>query len=125
MIHFEVKKKQKKYKHFLKMSEEQRLKYDMCMSIWVDNQQFFWEPDFPVLDFLYNAYKWKLSKDNEDFFYNCIETEDNPLISFTSEKNLWGICSPWQLFECEKKFTKEELVNAFDVLEKTINTGND
>ena len=120
MIRFEVKKRQKRYKNFLKLSEMQRLNYDMGLSIWVDNQQFFWEPDFPVLDFLYTVYKWKTSKDNEDFIYNCVETEDNPLISFTREKSMWMICSPWQLFECEKRFTKEEIVNALDVLEKTI-----
>lgn len=92
----------------------------MGLSIWVDNQHFLEEPDFPVLDFLYAAYKWKSSKDTEDFIYNCIETEDNPLISFTKAKDMWVICSPWQLFQCEEKFTKEEIVNAIDVLAKTI-----
>ena len=92
----------------------------MHLSIWIGDQQFCEEPDFPVLDFLYTVYKWKLSKDNEDFIYNCIETEDNPLISFKREKNVWTICSPWQLFECKKKFTKDEIVNALDNLEKTI-----
>ena len=108
------------YKNFLKLSEIQRLSHDMGLSIWVNNQQFFLEPDFPVLDFLYTVYKWKISKDNEDFFYNCIETEDNPLISFTRENSMWTICSPWQLFECEKRFTKEEIINALDVLERKI-----
>lgn len=120
MIRFEVEKRQKRYKDFLKLSEIQRLNFDMGLSIWIGDQQFFNEPDFPVLDFLYTVHKWKSPKDNENFIYNCIETVDNPLISFTREKDMWVICSPWQLFECQKKFTKEEIVNALDVLEKTI-----
>lgn len=120
MMRFEVKKMQKRYRHFLKLSEVQRMSYDMGLSIWVDNQQFFGEPDFPVLDFLYAVYKWKSSKDNEDFAYNCIETEDNPLISFTREKNMWAMYSPWQLFKCEKRFAKEEIIGALDDLEKKI-----
>ncbi len=120
MIRFIIEKSQKRYKNYLKLSEIQRLKYDMSFSIWIDNQRFFWEPDFPIFDFLYNVHKWKLSKDNEDFFYNCIETEDNPLICFTKKKNMWVFFSPWQLFECKKEFTKEEIVSSLNALEKTI-----
>lgn len=120
MIRFEVEKRQNRYKNFLKLSEVQRLAFDMGLSIWVDNQQFFSEPDFPVLDFLYFVYKWISSKNNDDFAYNCIETEDNPLISFKKENNMWAIYSPWQLFECKKVFTKDEIVNALDILEKNI-----
>ena len=72
-----------------------------------------------MLEFLRSVNDWK-NQDVGLFEYVSIETEDNPLISFISENDMWVICSPWQLFECKTKFTKEQLVSALDVLEKTI-----
>ena len=93
--------------------------YESNFKIIVDNKLFFHEPNFPLLEFLYFVNEWK-KQSNSSFEYISIETEDNPLISFIREKNAWKIYSPWQLFKCDSKFTKEELVNALDKLEKTV-----
>lgn len=52
--------------------------------------------------------------------YISIETEGNPLISFIYEDDMFTISSPWQLFECETKFSKEQIISALDKLEKQI-----
>ena len=33
---------------------------------------------------------------------------------------MFTISSPWQLFECETKFSKEQIISALDKLEKQI-----
>lgn len=118
MIEFYAVPKQKAIKRaperYPKLTE-----YEADFKIIVNGRVFFHEPDFPLLEFLRFADKWK-NQSTGTFEYISIETEDNPLISFINDNDMWKIYSPWQLFECETKFTKEELVNALDVLEKTI-----
>lgn len=48
--------------------------------------------------------------------YNCIEAEDNPLISFIFTNQGWKIKSPWQLFECADFLSKEELLKSVENL---------
>lgn len=52
--------------------------------------------------------------------YSSAETEDNPLLVFSKRENGWIIRSPWQFFECDTKFTKEDLAKALNILEKSI-----
>ena len=49
------------------------------LTIEINNETFFMEPYFPVIEFIRTLEKW--DKIN-NMAYNCIETEDNPLISF-------------------------------------------
>lgn len=96
------------------------LEYEVSFRILIDEELFFEEPDFPLFEFLYAVEDWK-QKECCSFQYTSIETEDNPLVRFTYEEDgLFTVFSTWQLFECETKFTKEQLVNAVDALEKRI-----
>lgn len=94
-------------------------KYEADFRIIVNGKVFFHEPNFPLLEFLHSVNDWR-NQGVGSLEYVSIETEDNPLISFISEKDMWVVYSPWQLFECETKFTKEQLLSALDALEKTI-----
>lgn len=96
------------------------IEYEVNFKIIINGKLFFEEPNFPLLEFLFFVKEWK-NQNGGSFEYVSIETEDNPLISFKCERDMWTIYSPWQLFECKTKFTKEQLVNALDTLEeKTI-----
>lgn len=94
---------------------------DVCgdLTIEVNNKIFFKEPYFLALEFIRALEKW-LNNTNKIMIYNCIETEDNPLISFILNNKGWQIISPWQLFECNDIFSKEELLEAIGYLMKSV-----
>lgn len=85
----------------------------------INNQVFFEEPNFPVLEFWYFTNSWR-EKECELFEHNSMETEDNPLISLLQHDCGWTIHSPWQQFECEVQFAKEELLRALDILQNEV-----
>lgn len=118
MIEFKVISNQKVIKRLPK-EYPKLIEYEAEFSIIINGKVFFNDPKFPLLEFLHYVNKWK-SQRTESLEYISIETEDNPLISFKSEQDMLLICSPWQLFKCETKFTKEEIVSALDILEKTV-----
>ena len=85
-------------------------------SICINDKEFFHEPDFPILEFLREVALWA---DKEgSMYYNSIETDDNPLISFIKNENGYTIFSLWQKFECNDCFSKEELLSALNVIGK-------
>ncbi len=48
--------------------------------------------------------------------YNCIDTDDNPLISFIEEDGLYRINSTWQKFECKDRFSFSDLISVKEIL---------
>lgn len=96
------------------MSDIDRLKYDATFSIWIDNKLFFHVDDFIIFDFLYYFYLWKNNESTSDFHYNCIETEDNPLISFVKKDDLWYLYSTWQNFELHHPIDKYAFISEID-----------
>ena len=94
--------------------------YDGVLTILIDNTKFF-EDEIAILEFFRDLIKWINSpRKSKNMLYNCIETEDNPLISFTCENGKWFICSPWQLFACKISFSREELENAILKLKNDV-----
>ena len=96
---------------------------DVCgeFRILVEGNIFFNEPQFPVVELVVFFEKWIKSKRKaKGMQFNSIETEDNPLIQFKSEKDKFCIFSPWQLFECHELFTKNEIMEAFHELKKSV-----
>lgn len=86
-------------------------------TIEINNKVFFKEPYFPILEFIRILEQWDKTS---NMFYNGIETEDNPLISFVASEKGWKIKSSWQLFECLDFFTIEELLESIDNLIKSV-----
>lgn len=84
-------------------------------SICINDKEFFHEPDFPVLEFLKEVALW--ADKESSMYYNSIETDDNPLISFIKNEDGYSISSPWQKFECIDCFSKEELLSALNMIE--------
>lgn len=85
--------------------------------ITIHDKVFFTEPYFPVIEFIRTLERW--DKIN-NMFYNCIETEDNPLISFITSKNGWKIKSPWQLLECNEFLSQKELLESIEKLMESV-----
>lgn len=83
-------------------------------SIFISDKEFFREPDFPVLEFLREVALWADSEGN--MLYNSVETNENPLIAFVKNENGYVISSPWQKFECNTCFCKEELLTAINII---------
>jgi len=95
--------------------------YEGCLTILIDGKVFFKEQGIAVLEFLRDACKWINNKNKrEDMLYNCIETEDNPLISFILKKDKWYIQSPWQKFKSDGVFAREELESAIFELKHSV-----
>lgn len=83
----------------------------------IDNKVFFNTSGFNILEFLQQIAFWEIHKGN--MIYNCIDTDDNPLISFTEEDGLYTIQSPWQEFECNDKFSFSDLISVKELLKNT------
>lgn len=97
------------------------LDYEGIFRIEIDDKLFFIQPDFSVFEFLMYADDWITNNKSKDMQYRCLDTDENPLISFILKNDGWYIYSPWQLFQCDNIFSKEELVNAIIKLKKSIN----
>ena len=96
------------------------IQYEMPFRIIVNGRLFFEDEYFPVYEFLWQIREWK---SGEDFYYNSIETDDNPILSFQivpDEKPFYRIISVWQKFYCEDLFSEEELSKAIQALEEGI-----
>ena len=121
MIQFAVKLDQGQVKK-IPSSYPKLAKYESEFMILIDGRVFFDEPNFPVLEFLKYAIKWKEHADFS-FEYCSIETEENPLIVFSPMNENWVISSPWQKFTCQTLFTTKELICAIDaLLDKVISS---
>lgn len=94
------------------------LKIECEFSIAIDNEIFFEEPLFPILEFLHYYANWKDENQSlsKNFNYSSMETEDNPLISFVKCEKGWLLFSPWSRFECKRCFDLKEVIGACDEL---------
>ena len=108
----------------LKLSYHDLLKEECDICILINQKVFFEQPLFPVLEFLFSYLSWKQKSNSRcqlfiksfDFFYNSLETEDNPLISFTKRNGGWKIDSPWKKFDCKEVFQLQDFTDACDKL---------
>jgi len=88
-------------------------------SIKVDEKLWFYEPDFSICEFLMFLEKWLNNPDKRaNMYYNTMETEDNPLISFVRKGEEWYIRSYWQLFDCSIAFTRLMLEDAIHTFKR-------
>lgn len=86
------------------------LKQEVDFRIMINEKLFFREPLFPILEFLSQINPWISEEKKIDFAYNSIETEENPLLSFSYINEGWKIRSPWQQFESDAIFSKQSIV---------------
>jgi len=87
---------------------------EATFTIKIDNKVFFSTTGFNILEFLQQVAQWEITKG--DMIYNCVDTDDNPLISFIEEDGLYTIHSTWQEFECKEKFYFSDLIPVKDIL---------
>lgn len=99
------------------------LKNEGSFQIEVNGKLYFDEPNFSVDEFLLYADRWIVNGDkSQSMHYHCVDTDENPLISFSMKNGRWYIDSPWKLFECNDSFARDELEKAVIRLEKDINS---
>ena len=94
-----------------KMDYKELLKeeYDFCIKI--NDEDFYKQPLFPILEFLYFYTKWDK---NEDFVYNSIESDETPMILIKKTPKGWTIDSVWKKFKCDTYFHIDEIVKAIE-----------
>lgn len=81
--------------------------------ILINDNTFFSEPYFPILEFLKYALEWiNCPDETKEMSYSSMETEDNPLIIFKKKGEGWIVFSPWQKCECVVEFARNEVVYA-------------
>jgi hypothetical protein len=81
------------------------------------NDKVFFEQPFAVLEFIRAAETWDKSK---AMHYNCIETEDNPLISIIPVRDGWQIQSPWHLFDSSEIVSSAEISQSLSELSESV-----
>ena len=95
------------------------LKVEGKFQIFIEEELFFEEPLFSVMEFLWQAKQWRSDGMKGDMEYNSIETEDNPLILFRkAEEDGWQLVSPWQSFVSSQLHRTDELTAAINELEE-------
>lgn len=97
------------------------LKNEGAFQIKINGALYFDDPNFSVEEFLLYVDKWLLNEDKtQNMCYLSVDTDENPLISFETEKDQWHISSPWELFKSKDSFTREELEKAITNLKKAV-----
>lgn len=97
------------------------LKNEGSFQIELNGKLYFDDPNFSIDEFLLYAERWIENGDkSQSMHYHCVDTDENPLISFSMKNGRWYIDSPWELFECNDSFTRDELEKAVIRLEKSI-----
>ena len=97
------------------------MEYEGEFKILIDSKIYFEDEYFLIKEFLRDAISWARNCDKEkNMNYICIETEDNPLISFENQQTNWKINSPWQKFQCDSCFARQELEKAIYELETDV-----
>ena len=99
-----------------KMDEIEIIQYDLPFKIIINDYIFFYDEYFTVLEFIKTVLDWKEDNVCNDMLYNCIDTDDNPLISFRNTDYGWVIESPWERYKCDCYFDKKQILDAFEEL---------
>ena len=111
----------KRYAEWHHDKNHYNLEYEGKFKILINGEIFFHDDFFVVCEFLEAALAWRQLPNNRPLHYNCIDTDDNPLISFVNIKDdEWKILSPWQRFRCNDLFTKKELACAVEQLNAKV-----
>lgn len=105
--------------------------------IFIDDEAYFDEKEFLLLEFGILLKKWVTKINNgktEDFIYNSIE-HDSPILEFRSTYGTWEVFSDWRisdnrffvlsdnLVDSCRKFLDELEEKLTDTYEITLNTG--
>ena len=117
-------------------SYPEMLELEGTFQIDIDGRILFFEPVFPVLEFLFAVEAWRNGEVPDvpklrwadkkrrhatgNMEYHSVETEDNPLIRFAREGELWRVESKWERFHSSEQFGKPELFAACENLRQQV-----
>jgi len=111
MLAFETKIKPKiAVAELEKMHIADALDDDRFFKIFIDGQLLYDQSHFSMWEFAQYSLKW-IKSPNENFIYNSIESDENPMLSFVRSEAGWKVYSVWQEFECNNVFSSEEVVD--------------
>jgi hypothetical protein len=113
----------KRYAEWHDDKNHHNMEYEGEFDILINGETFFHDDFFVIYEFLEVALAWSRSVNDQCLYYNCIDTDDNPLISFVPIKNDgWQMFSPWQRYRCNHLFSKKELARAVENLNAQVET---
>ena len=89
---------------------------DTQFSIFIDDELFLYEPNFPILELSFVLAKWKKDdfKKKESFFYRPIDFDEQDYLWLKHEDGGWKIGAAWQKFECTNSFTDDYIEGLVD-----------
>lgn len=89
------------------------------VKIFINNVLFFSDDYFPLLEFIYQFEKRKNDK-QEVFEYNSIESDKNPIISFTIQNEQCIFDSIWRLTSQRLSVAFLEVLNEINDCKKNL-----
>lgn len=95
------------------------VKVEAMVKIFINNVLFFSDDYFPLLEFIYQFEKWKNDK-QEVFEYNSIESDRNPIISFTIQNEQCIFDSIWRLTSQRLSVAFLEVLNEINDCKKNL-----
>lgn len=98
------------------------LEYEGDFSIEINNMLYFQESNFSVFEFLMYIDSWK-TNNHDDMQYICLDTDENPLISFIKNGDGFVIKSPWELFNYKEVISQSEIDKAVSNLKNDLGLG--
>ena len=100
------------------LSINELLSYECPMTIMINDNVFFNDPFFCILEFWKSLADWDKT---HTFNYNSIETDENPLIRFVLTPDGWFLRSPWSVFNADEYLlSTEDLCIALSALKKQL-----
>ena len=110
MLSFEMENKLKiSARRLKKMPLYNLVQDDRDFKVIVDEEIFFHQT-ISILELAQYCQQW-IKEPTEDFIYNTIESDENPLIAFRKQTEGWRLESVWPECECSRIFTDEEVKN--------------
>jgi len=90
-------------------------------SVVINGTEYFESGGIPVIEFIDQAEAW-IAKANEtaDFLYDCVDTDDKPLMAFRYRDGFFTFRSPWELARSEDQLTFEDIRSAVEQLLKQL-----
>ena len=100
------------------LSINELLSYEYPMTIMINDNVFFNDSYFCILEFWKSLADWDKT---HTFNYNSIETDENPLLQFVLTPDGWFLRSPWSVFNADEYLlSTEDLCIALSALKNQL-----
>lgn len=94
----------------LKIPYYDLIKIEVAIKIYINNNLFFTDDYFPLLEFIYQFEHWSINQPKNIFEFNSIEATENPILSFQIINENCIFNSVWKLTSDLPKVKLKEVI---------------